>query len=84
MNKIFLLLSLVLILLGCESDNIELVLNGKSDFTIFVADDAIPAEKYAAGELQKTIQVALRTNGGALMRYSVSWTRLQRGSISET
>jgi hypothetical protein len=57
MNKIlFFFFGLVLSFFGCASDKLELVRNGKSDFSIFVADDAIPAEKNAAVELQRTLE----------------------------
>jgi hypothetical protein len=38
-----------------KSDNLILVKNGASDYSIFISDKAIPSEKFAAKELQKYI-----------------------------
>ena len=55
MKYLFLLLTLTTsVLLGCSS-GVKLVSNGKSDCKIFVSQNALKPEKYAAGELQKYI-----------------------------
>lgn len=55
--RVFLLLfSLTISALFCRAEKLELVKNGVSDYKIVVASNAVPSEKYAARELQKTIQ----------------------------
>lgn len=55
--KTFLLLtfSLILSVFFCSAEKLELVKKGTSKYKIVVASNAIPSEKYAARELQKTI-----------------------------
>ena len=63
MKSLFLLLTLTTsVLLGCSS-GVKLVSNGKSDCKIFVSQNALKPEKYAAGELQKYIH---QISGAAL------------------
>lgn len=52
----FLIIPILFLALNACSKNNMLIKNGFSEYSIYISENAIPAEKYAARELQKTLK----------------------------